>query len=69
MKYELPLLKFNGGGAIVNVASNGGLSAIPHAPAYVARQARYVSLLSSTLAPTRPRGGRLRRFALRVEGH
>ncbi len=34
MKYELPLLK--GGGAIINIASNGGLSVIPHAPAYVA---------------------------------
>jgi len=34
MKYELPL--FEGGGAIVNIASNGGLYAIPHAPAYVA---------------------------------
>jgi NAD(P)-dependent dehydrogenase (short-subunit alcohol dehydrogenase family) len=34
MKYELPLLE--GGGAIVNIASNGGLYAIPTAPAYVA---------------------------------
>jgi NAD(P)-dependent dehydrogenase (short-subunit alcohol dehydrogenase family) len=42
MKYELPLLK--GGGAIVNVASNGGLYAIPHAPAYVAAKHGIVGL-------------------------
>ncbi|MFF5564056.1 SDR family NAD(P)-dependent oxidoreductase [Streptomyces sp. NPDC012623] len=42
MKYELPLLK--GGGAIVNVASNGGLYAIPTAPAYVAAKHGVVGL-------------------------
>ena len=42
MKYELPLLK--GGGAIVNIASNGGLYAIPHAPAYVAAKHGVVGL-------------------------
>jgi NAD(P)-dependent dehydrogenase (short-subunit alcohol dehydrogenase family) len=42
MKYELPLLK--GGGALVNVASNGGLYAIPHAPAYVAAKHGVVGL-------------------------
>jgi NAD(P)-dependent dehydrogenase (short-subunit alcohol dehydrogenase family) len=42
MKYELPLLK--GGGAIVNIASNGGLYAIPHAPAYVATKHGVVGL-------------------------
>jgi NAD(P)-dependent dehydrogenase (short-subunit alcohol dehydrogenase family) len=42
MKYELPLLK--GGGSIVNVASNGGLYAIPHAPAYVAAKHGVVGL-------------------------
>jgi len=42
MKYELPLLK--GGGAIVNIASNGGLYAIPHAPAYVAAKHGIVGL-------------------------
>jgi NAD(P)-dependent dehydrogenase (short-subunit alcohol dehydrogenase family) len=41
MKYELPLLN---GGAIVNVASNGGLYAIPHAPAYVAAKHGVVGL-------------------------
>ncbi|WP_409184923.1 SDR family NAD(P)-dependent oxidoreductase [Amycolatopsis sp. VS8301801F10] len=41
MKYELPHLK---GGAIVNVASNGGLSAIPNAPAYVAAKHGIVGL-------------------------
>jgi NAD(P)-dependent dehydrogenase (short-subunit alcohol dehydrogenase family) len=44
MKHELPLLKLNGGGAIVNVASNGGLYAIPHAPAYVAAKHGVVGL-------------------------
>jgi NAD(P)-dependent dehydrogenase (short-subunit alcohol dehydrogenase family) len=33
VKYELPALRRRGGGAIVNVASNGGLYAIPTAPA------------------------------------
>lgn len=42
MKYELPLLK--GGGAIVNIASNGGLYAVPHAPAYVAAKHGVVGL-------------------------
>jgi NAD(P)-dependent dehydrogenase (short-subunit alcohol dehydrogenase family) len=42
MKYELPLLK--GGGAIVNIASNGGLYAIPTAPAYVAAKHGIVGL-------------------------
>ncbi|MQY17226.1 SDR family NAD(P)-dependent oxidoreductase [Nocardia macrotermitis] len=42
MKYELPLLA--DGGAIVNVASNGGLYAIPMAPAYVAAKHGIVGL-------------------------
>ncbi|MEU6411260.1 SDR family oxidoreductase [Microbispora sp. NPDC046933] len=42
MKYELPLLK--GGGAIVNIASNGGLYAIPTAPAYVAAKHGIIGL-------------------------
>ncbi|MCA1220919.1 SDR family NAD(P)-dependent oxidoreductase [Streptomyces sp. 8L] len=42
MKYELPLLE--GGGAIVNIASNGGLYAIPAAPAYVAAKHGIVGL-------------------------
>ncbi|WP_280854915.1 SDR family oxidoreductase [Streptomyces sp. SAI-041] len=36
MMYELSALRGRGGGAIVNIASNGGLYAIPTAPAYVA---------------------------------
>ncbi|MDJ1138157.1 SDR family NAD(P)-dependent oxidoreductase [Streptomyces iconiensis] len=44
MKYELPALKRRGGGAIVNVASNGGLYAIPGAPAYVASKHGVVGL-------------------------
>lgn len=44
MKYELPALRRRGGGAIVNTASNGGLHAIPHAPAYVASKHGVVGL-------------------------
>ncbi|MEU3372251.1 SDR family oxidoreductase [Streptomyces sp. NPDC006711] len=44
MKYELPALERRGGGAIVNVASNGGLYAIPTAPAYVAAKHGVVGL-------------------------
>ncbi|MFE2374907.1 SDR family NAD(P)-dependent oxidoreductase [Streptomyces sp. NPDC059398] len=44
MKYELPALESRGGGAIVNVASNGGLYAIPTAPAYVATKHGVVGL-------------------------
>jgi NAD(P)-dependent dehydrogenase (short-subunit alcohol dehydrogenase family) len=42
LKYELPLLA--DGGAIVNVASSGGLHAIPNAPAYVASKHGIVGL-------------------------
>ncbi|MEU8975327.1 SDR family oxidoreductase [Streptomyces monashensis] len=44
MKYELPALRRRGGGAIVNIASNGGLYAIPTAPAYVAAKHGIVGL-------------------------
>ncbi|MFI9271198.1 SDR family NAD(P)-dependent oxidoreductase [Kitasatospora sp. NPDC052896] len=44
MKYELPALRGRGGGAIVNIASNGGLYAIPTAPAYVAAKHGIVGL-------------------------
>ncbi|MEU4969052.1 SDR family NAD(P)-dependent oxidoreductase [Streptomyces smyrnaeus] len=44
MKYELPVIKQHGGGAIVNVASNGGLYAIHGAPAYVASKHGVVGL-------------------------
>ncbi|GHB70263.1 short chain dehydrogenase [Streptomyces viridiviolaceus] len=44
LKYELPVMKQHGGGAIVNVASNGGLYAIPGAPAYVASKHGVVGL-------------------------
>lgn len=42
MKHEIPLLK--GGGSIVNIASNGGLRAIPYAAAYVASKHGVVGL-------------------------
>jgi len=44
MKYELPALRRRGGGAIVNIASNGGLYAIPAAPGYVAAKHGIVGL-------------------------
>jgi NAD(P)-dependent dehydrogenase (short-subunit alcohol dehydrogenase family) len=44
MKHELPIMRRQGGGAIVNTASNGGLYAIPHAPAYVASKHGVVGL-------------------------
>ncbi|MEV0263663.1 glucose 1-dehydrogenase [Streptomyces sp. NPDC050617] len=44
MKYELPAMRRRGGGSIVNVASNGGLYAIPGAPAYVAGKHGIVGL-------------------------
>ncbi|GAA0666023.1 SDR family oxidoreductase [Streptomyces malaysiensis subsp. malaysiensis] len=52
MKYELPLLK--GGGAIVNIASNGGLYAIPHAPAYVAAKHGVVGLTKAAAVDHAP---------------
>ncbi|AKA01286.1 2-hydroxycyclohexanecarboxyl-CoA dehydrogenase [Streptomyces noursei ZPM] len=36
VKHEIPELRRAGGGAIVNIASGGGLYAIPRSPAYVA---------------------------------
>lgn len=44
MKHEIPHLRHAGGGAIVNIASNGGLYAIAHAPAYVASKHGVVGL-------------------------
>ncbi|GAA2073126.1 SDR family oxidoreductase [Streptomyces albiaxialis] len=44
MKHELPALRERGGGALVNIASNGGLYAIPTAPAYVAAKHGVVGL-------------------------
>ena len=52
MKYELPLLQ--GGGAIVNIASNGGLYAIPHAPAYVAAKHGIVGLTKAAAVDCAP---------------
>ncbi|MEX3646955.1 SDR family NAD(P)-dependent oxidoreductase [Mycolicibacterium porcinum] len=44
MKHEIPELRRAGGGAIVNVASNGGLYAIPQAPSYVASKHGVIGL-------------------------
>lgn len=44
VKHEIPELRRAGGGAIVNVASGGGLFAIPRSPAYVASKHGVVGL-------------------------
>ncbi|MEU8955205.1 glucose 1-dehydrogenase [Streptomyces sp. NPDC048518] len=59
MKHELPELRSRGGGAIVNVASNGGLYAIPTAPAYVAAKHGVVGLSKVVAVDYAPQGIRV----------
>lgn len=57
MKHEIPLLK--GGGSIVNMASNGGLAAIPSASAYVASKHGIVGLTRVAAVDYAPDGIRV----------
>lgn len=54
MKYELPALRSRDGGAIVNIASAGGLHAIPTAPAYVAAKHGIVGLTKTAAVDYAP---------------
>ena len=44
MKYEIPLMLEQGGGAIVNAGSNAGMRGVPHLPAYSASKGGVVIL-------------------------
>lgn len=48
MKYEIPQMLRQGGGAIVNVASTMGIVATPQVPAYVASKHGVIGLTKST---------------------
>ncbi|WP_022899917.1 SDR family NAD(P)-dependent oxidoreductase [Humibacter albus] len=63
LKHEIPELLRAGGGAIVNIASNGGLRAIPQAPAYVASKHGVVGLTKVAAVDYARRGIRVNAVA------